>query len=103
MASLMTETFFSSPVLLNPAPRPAVILPSTFRRDAAMAADVVVFPMPISPTQINSYFLFLSSETMTLPNDKATSISSFVMAGSLRKFLAPHLIFLSITFGIFAE
>ena len=99
---LITSSFFSNPLSSSPAPRPATISGSICNSADKTAAEVVVFPIPISPAAIIRYPLSFNSRTISIPTFIASIACSSDIAGSFRKFLVPSAIFLSSTPSILA-
>ena len=94
IALSITRIFFSSPLSFRPAPLPVTVTTSHLSMAAAIAALVVVFPIPISPVAIILQPSALQPRTISIPAAIASSVSALVMAGSFAKFLVPMRTFL---------
>ena len=96
IAREMTSFFFRKDSSVMPPPRPVTFSTGTPRSTASTAEEVVVLPMPISPTPRASAFVSMASSA---PIKMAFSACLRVMAGPLKIFCVPMAIFRFKTFG----
>ena len=92
-ARVTTCFFRRKPASVMPPPRPVTASTGSPVRAASTAAEVVVLPMPISPTPKTATPSALARRASSMPVQTAWAVSCRVMAGSRARLRVPGLIF----------